>query len=479
MAKGSRKFTFVINAKNKASKVLNGFRGQLAKIGSFAKKIFSPTGIIAGGLAALGVGKLAGSFVETASAFENLEASLTTTTGSLEKAREAIKYANEEAAASPFTVMEYADAIRSLTAYGIDYQSVMTTLGDTAASMGKPLMQAVEAFSDALQGEGERLKEFGIKQSVAGDQITYTWTDTMGKVRKTVAKNSPDIIAETLKAIWNEKYQGGMAKFAATWTGLTSTLKSIWDEFKLAVMEAGVFEYLKSALSLLIEKINEAKKSGDFKKWAAAAGEAITNVIRMLIVNFPKALIGILEIGYKISEIFTGWKLIFNGLKQLAYALGIVLAEIVDAFLAGITKALEAVNVGGKFDEAISQAKAGRQANGQVIGRLDNGLAQAVAEQGKILSEQRDNSATIAELKKNVEETQVAFDNFVKEVEASVAAKKADKEATSELTSELTKLYEIEKKISELKRVDLAGLGPATDRSGFSLGDIREGERTE
>jgi hypothetical protein len=33
--------------------------------------------------------------------------------------------------------------------------------------MGKPLQQAVEALSDALQGEGERLKEFGIKQRIA------------------------------------------------------------------------------------------------------------------------------------------------------------------------------------------------------------------------------------------------------------------------------------------------------------------------
>ena len=31
--------------------------------------------------------------------------------------------------------------------------------------MGKPVLQAVEAISDAITGENERLKEFGIKGS--------------------------------------------------------------------------------------------------------------------------------------------------------------------------------------------------------------------------------------------------------------------------------------------------------------------------
>ncbi len=217
-----RKFTLIIAARDATKAVFGRVRKGLSGLGGQVKKVFSPTGLLIGGVGAFGLGALGKSFIDTASSFEDLEASLSTTLGSIDKAREAIKYANEEAAASPYTVLQYGEAIRTLSAYGIQYRDVMRTLGDTAASMNKPLEAAVEALADALQGEGERLKEFGIKQSVAGDQITYTWTDALGNVRKTIAQNNPKIIQETLAAIWNEKYKGGMEKFGSNWSGLTS-----------------------------------------------------------------------------------------------------------------------------------------------------------------------------------------------------------------------------------------------------------------
>ena len=275
----SRTLQIIISAKDKSSRAFKSIR---ARVGKLSKSILS---LKAGFVALAGTlvtGAVAKSFVGTASKFENLTVSLTTVTGSLEKAKEAMAFANEEAAKSPYTVFEYAEAIKTLAAYGLDYEKNMRTLGDTAAAMGKPLQQAVEALSDAVQGEGDRLKEFGKKQRVEGNKITYTWVDALGKVRKTIAENNPKIIEAALRGIWNEKYQGGMDKFSKTWTGLTSTLKSQWDDFKLAVMDSGAFQGMKDAVQGVINKVNELKKSGKFDLIAKDFGEKTASTVSIL-----------------------------------------------------------------------------------------------------------------------------------------------------------------------------------------------------
>jgi predicted phage-related tail protein len=49
--------------------------------------------------------------------------------------------------------------------------------------MGKPLMQTVEAIADAMTGQNERLKEFGIKaEAIKGtNRIIYEYTDKHGR----------------------------------------------------------------------------------------------------------------------------------------------------------------------------------------------------------------------------------------------------------------------------------------------------------
>ena len=474
MANQSSKFSLVIAAKDRASKVLKGFRKQLSKVGNVAKSLFSPTGIIAGGLAGFGLGKLAGSFIETASSFENLEASLTTTTGSLEKAKEAIAFANKEAAASPFTVMEYAEAIRSLSAYGVDYQKVMTTLGDTAASMGKPLSQAVEAFADALQGEGERLKDFGIKQSVAGDQITYTWTDTMGKVRKTVAKNSPEIIQQTLQAIWNEKYQGGMEKFANTWSGLTSTLTSLWDEFKLAVMESGAFEYMKQTLQLVIDKINEAKKTGDFKKWADQIGQALVDGFRFLVTGIPKALLLILEIISKISMAISGWKMLWTEIKIHALGFAAVVQNILRFIAEGFRQIFSVVNVGGMFDGVIAGLEDFRNSQDQIVKQLNADRTKAIVDQNRNVANYEQDQKDLERYKDTLVELEGTAKDFVSSVDKSIAASKKEAEAANEAAAAWKTAGDMKQRYASITPG-----GGNVDRSGFSLGDIRDAERTE
>lgn len=61
----------------------------------------------------------------------------------------------------------------------------LTNLGDIASSQGKPISQAVEAFNDAITGEFERLKEFGIVAKSNGDKVALTFRGQTVEVKKT------------------------------------------------------------------------------------------------------------------------------------------------------------------------------------------------------------------------------------------------------------------------------------------------------
>lgn len=480
-----KKIQLIISAKNQAKAVFGSVRKGLSEIGGLAKKLFSPTGLIFGGLAGFGIGKLAGSFIETASSFEGLEASLTTTLGSLEKAKEAIKYANKEAAASPYTVMEYGEAIRTLSAYGVDYAKVMKTVGDTSAAMNKPLQQAVEALADALQGEGERLKEFGIKQKVAGDQITYTWVDAMGEVHKTVAKNSPEIIQQTLLAIWNEKYKGGMEKFGSTWKGLTSTAKSLWDEFKLAIMNSGAFELMKKSLDAAIDKINELKKAGDFQKWAERAGQAIFGIGKALITFIPKALIVILDVVSKIAMGMRGWQMILGELRIVWWDLAKVMQKYMTDFAKGLTVLLDFVNIGGIYDDQI-RGLVGFVRNQQaIIKQVEADKAAAIRKQQETVAAYNKEQQEIEGYKRKVAEMEGAFKSFVAQVNEAVEAQKKAGEAAREGSDAAVDAMKEEERAIERLIAKYRRLNEAAGRKGgsFSMASFAEAlddaERTE
>lgn len=59
------------------------------------------------------------------------------------------------------------------------------SLGDLASSQGKQFDQLTEALLDAQTGEFERLKEFGVKAKVSGDQVAFTFKGVTTTVSKT------------------------------------------------------------------------------------------------------------------------------------------------------------------------------------------------------------------------------------------------------------------------------------------------------
>jgi len=221
-------------------------------------------------------------FLDVASQFESYQTVLETIEGSNEKAKKSFAWISDFAAKTPYDLASVTESFVRLKAYGMDPVAggLMKTLGDTSAAMGKPVMQAVEAIADAVTGENERLKEFGIKASKEQGKIVYSYTDKAGKqMRKIVNANSRAAIQSALLAIWNEKYEGAMDKLSRSWGGMMSNVGDQWSRFASMVMASGPFEKLKGQLGGFLATLDKMSEDGSLKKYADEIGKEISKII--------------------------------------------------------------------------------------------------------------------------------------------------------------------------------------------------------
>ncbi len=148
----------------------------------------------------------------------------------------------EFAASTPARIEGLTDAFSKLAIRGLKPTiEELRIFGDIAGGSRKSLDQFVEAVLDASVGEGERLKEFGIKMRTVGEQVTLTF----GDMALTVPKDAT-AIKDALLEIGRAQFAGGMAKQAETLTGKWSTLQDAGSQLAAKLYEAGVGDILKT-----------------------------------------------------------------------------------------------------------------------------------------------------------------------------------------------------------------------------------------
>ncbi len=305
------KGTLVVkNFGNSTNKYMHSAAGSVQV---FAGALAAATTVLAG----LGAGLAAKSFLETAASFEKMEIQLETIQGSSAAAKESLAWITEFGAKTPYEIAEVTQSFVKLSAYGLDATRWMGTLGDTASAMGKNLDQAVEMFADAVTGEFERLKEFGVKASVKGDQVAFRWSEN-GKDMVVSANKTQSGISNALEGIFS-RFEGGMDRQSETWDGMWSNMMDTVTLFKADVMASGPFDVLKEGLSAVLAEADNLKQSGRLDEWAVQMADAVLASIDAMAAGF-------------------------NGLGQLIYgfraSFGIVMKEYADFELEGM---------GGKF----------------------------------------------------------------------------------------------------------------------------------
>lgn len=193
--------------------------------------------------------------VEVNTEFQRLTGSLTTVTGSSEAAASAFGVLENFAQSTPATLGQVTEAFVRLKSLGLDAtEGALRSYGNTAAAMGKPMMQFIEAVGDAVSGENERLKEFGITSSDMGDKVAFTFQGIT-----TVVGKSADQISGYLRSIGDTKFAGAMDQQMKTLGGAFSNFQDAVEKAYRAIGEGG----LNQALVELTKRATDAVGSGD------------------------------------------------------------------------------------------------------------------------------------------------------------------------------------------------------------------------
>lgn len=206
----------------------------------------------------------AGWVLETGSSYETLRVALETTTGSAAKAASEFERLQAFAASTPYGVAELTESFIKLGNRGIvPTDRLLTAMGNTASAMGKTLDDFTEAIADAVTGENERLKEFGIVGKKSGDTIAYTFRGVTTEV-----KMNADAITEYLTQIGENNFAGGMDRQSRTLAGMWSTMmdnaSALADEF---------VQGLAPALKEIMEGFGGVDEEG--RSWAKGLGEDV------------------------------------------------------------------------------------------------------------------------------------------------------------------------------------------------------------
>lgn len=216
----------------KVGDAANDGAGKLGRFASAGRSIIALglPGVIAGITVAFLAAGAAG--ITAAAQVEKLQANLLTmlknTTAMQSAWQGLISFANK----TPFSLEQSVAGFTKLRALGLaTSEAIMMSYGNTAAAMGKDMSQMIEAVADAVTGEFERLKEFGIKASQEGNKVKFTFQG----VTTTVDKNSK-AIQDYLVKIGQVNFGGAMARQMDTLNGAFANLE---DKFFLLMATLG------------------------------------------------------------------------------------------------------------------------------------------------------------------------------------------------------------------------------------------------
>lgn len=202
---------------------------------------------------ALAASNITNRLISVSAEFETLKASLETVFGSQEAAALQFKKINDFASSTPFTIQQITEASIRMKSLGLDPSiRSLESMGNTAAALGKPLMQFTEAVADAVVGEFERLKEFGIKANSEGDRVKFTFQGVTTEIGKNAAE-----INDYLLSIGETQFSGAIEKQANTLNGVFSTLEGSLDSLAVKFAEeSGLAGAVKKATIALTDFIN-------------------------------------------------------------------------------------------------------------------------------------------------------------------------------------------------------------------------------
>jgi hypothetical protein len=314
----------LITAKNAVSRGIDGAVGQLERIrmaGSRVKDVlFSAQGLLATFGLSVGAAAVTRFLTDTNRRTESLVAQLKVLTGSQEGAQAVFNAIEDFAQKTPFQIDDLTEAYIRLRTAGISpTEEMLTSFGDISSARGKSILEFAMAVEDAVTGEMERLKEFGIKAKQNGDRVSFTFNDVTTTVR-----NTTDGITAYLEEVGRSAIiHGSMAGQMETLNGgFSNALDSAATLARTIGEEGGLNDEIRAGTEEVIgltESINE--NSDAVADWTG------------LVIAGAKALAQSLI--WPIRVLFNLGQIIGRTAETILYDINFLVLGIVDAFLGG------------------------------------------------------------------------------------------------------------------------------------------------
>ena len=216
-------------ASNLIKGIGNTAQAESARIDNSFSGIGKGLAVLGGTTAVTMIGK---EILDTTAKFEKFGIVLKNSLGDV-RGQESLDMISNFAATTPFQLDEVTAAFIKMSNQGFTpTREEMVKLGDLASTTGKSFDQLTEALLDAQTGQFERLKEFGIKASVTGDKVTFSFREQM-----TTVDNTNSAIQKYILSLGDlNGVQGANAKISASITG---QLSNMGDKFAAIYNEIG------------------------------------------------------------------------------------------------------------------------------------------------------------------------------------------------------------------------------------------------
>lgn len=252
---------------NEAHSQADGFGSKLSSVGAGLADIGQKAAIFTGVVAA-GAGLIGKYALDGAAKFEQYQIAYTTLLGSQEKAAEAIKNIQKDAAQTPFELSPLVMANQRLISAGVnaeDARADILNLGDAISATGGGNAE-LERLSTNLQ----QIKAVGKASALDIKQFAFAGINIYDMLAKSTGKSvaevkemdvSYEVLADSFDKAAGKggKFHDAMKNQSMTLNGLMSTLKdTVSLGLKDILMQSGAFDSIRNSVAALIPFLNDA-----------------------------------------------------------------------------------------------------------------------------------------------------------------------------------------------------------------------------
>jgi hypothetical protein len=307
----------------------------LTTVNKIKKALLSVQGIMLGVFGAMLVRRIVGSFVKVGGELERFRVQmLAVHEMNYAAAESALKVVRKYAKMTPHMTRDVIQAYIRLRAVGINVtEQILDRVGNVAFVFGRNITDIARAV---ISLHSRVLQRLGVQIHRAHGEATI-----MSRNFKVTVKNDATEIRNALLQVW-ERYGKAMTVAQSSFEGLVAIMKSAWWELQADIMDAGVLDYIKAMVIVLIDKFTEwgdsASDTGGKVIWVL---ENVVLALGAVATLIQKAWALVVGAGYIATKVWKGYlDLVLKSYvlhQDLARELGVMLGKLPSQY-AGLVK---------------------------------------------------------------------------------------------------------------------------------------------